>query len=62
MEQNPFDTLASEYEAWFVDKKGVEIGIGSGIFAEQLSIKMASTHLKRCLNIPGKGDWRCKTG
>lgn len=56
--QNPFDTLASEYEAWFVenkvlfqsellalkrmvpaDKKGVEIGIGSGIFAEQLGIR-----------------------
>jgi hypothetical protein len=56
-EQSPFDTLASEYEAWFVenkilfqsellalkqvvpvDKKGVEIGIGSGIFAEQLGI------------------------
>ncbi|MGC9354199.1 MAG: class I SAM-dependent methyltransferase [Mariniphaga sp.] len=58
MEQNPFDTLAPEYEAWFVenkvlfqselfalkqvvpvDKKGVEIGIGSGIFAEQLGIR-----------------------
>lgn len=57
-QQNPFDTLASEYEAWFienqilfqsellalkrvvpVDKKGVEIGIGSGIFAEQLGIR-----------------------
>ncbi len=56
--QNPFDTLASEYEAWFienkilfqaellalkqvvpVDKPGVEIGIGSGIFAEQLGIR-----------------------
>lgn len=56
--QNPFDTLASEYEAWFVenkipfqsellalkqvvpgDKKGVEIGVGSGIFAEQLGIR-----------------------
>jgi ubiquinone/menaquinone biosynthesis C-methylase UbiE len=58
MKQNPFDTLTSEYEAWFVenkvlfqsellalkqvvpaDKKGVEIGIGSGIFAEQLGIR-----------------------
>lgn len=58
MKQNPFDTLASEYEAWFVenkalfqsellalkrvvpvDKTGVEIGIGSGIFAEQLGIR-----------------------
>jgi len=58
MNKNPFDTLASEYEAWFVEnkvlfqsevlalkhvvpvgKKGVEIGIGSGIFAEQLGIR-----------------------
>lgn len=58
MSKNPFDTLASEYEAWFVEnrilfqsellalkhvvpveKKGVEIGIGSGIFAEQLGIR-----------------------
>lgn len=58
MKQNPFDTLASEYESWFVenkvlfqsellalrqvvpvDKKGVEIGIGSGIFAEPLGIR-----------------------
>jgi ubiquinone/menaquinone biosynthesis C-methylase UbiE len=58
MNKNPFDNLASEYEAWFienkvlfqsellalkqvvpVDKKGVEIGIGSGIFAEQLGIR-----------------------
>ena len=56
--QNPFNILASEYEAWFVenkilfqsellalkqvvpvDKKGVEIGIGSGIFAEQFGIR-----------------------
>jgi ubiquinone/menaquinone biosynthesis C-methylase UbiE len=58
MNFNPFDTLAEEYEAWFienrilfqsellalkqvvpVDKTGVEIGIGSGIFAEQLGIR-----------------------
>jgi ubiquinone/menaquinone biosynthesis C-methylase UbiE len=58
MNYNPFDTLADEYEAWFVenkilfqsellalkqvvpvDKTGVEIGIGSGIFAEQLGIQ-----------------------
>ena len=58
MKQNCFDTLAPEYEAWFVenkvlfqsellalkqvvpaDKKGVEIGIGSGIFAEQIGIR-----------------------
>ncbi|MBS4061634.1 MAG: hypothetical protein KG029_14635 [Bacteroidetes bacterium] len=55
--QNPFDNLASEYEAWFVenmipfqsellalkqvvpvDKKGVEIGIGNGIFKKELGI------------------------
>jgi ubiquinone/menaquinone biosynthesis C-methylase UbiE len=58
MKQNPFDALASEYEAWFVEnkalfqsellalkrvvpvgKEGIEIGIGSGIFAEKLDIK-----------------------
>jgi len=58
MKQNPFNSLASEYEAWFVEnvilfqsellalkqvvpvnKTGVEIGIGSGIFAEQLGIR-----------------------
>ena len=58
MKQNIFDTLAEEYEAWFVENKtlfqsellalkkvvpvgkdGVEIGIGSGIFAEQLGIR-----------------------
>lgn len=58
MKQNPFDILAAEYEAWFIenkvlfqsellalkrvvpiDKKGVEIGIGTGIFAEQLGIR-----------------------
>jgi ubiquinone/menaquinone biosynthesis C-methylase UbiE len=58
MEYNPFDRLAEEYEAWFVEnnilfqsellalkqvipdnKKGVEIGIGSGIFAEPLGIR-----------------------
>ncbi len=58
MKLNLFDTLASEYEAWFVqnkalfqsellalqqvvpaDKKGVEIGIGTGIFAEPLGIR-----------------------
>jgi ubiquinone/menaquinone biosynthesis C-methylase UbiE len=58
MNKNPFDSLASEYEAWFnenkilfqsellalkhvvpVEKRGVEIGIGSGIFAEQLGIR-----------------------
>jgi ubiquinone/menaquinone biosynthesis C-methylase UbiE len=58
MEQNLFDTLAPEYETWFVenkvlfqsellplqqvvpvDKTGVEIGIGTGIFAEPLGIR-----------------------
>lgn len=57
MEHNPFDSLANEYESWFVKnktlfqsellalrqvipvgKKGIEIGIGSGLFAEQLGI------------------------
>ena len=57
MEHNPFDSLCSEYESWFVENKtlfqsellalrqvvpvgnkGIEIGIGSGIFAEQLGI------------------------
>lgn len=57
MEHNPFDSLVSEYESWFVQnktlfqsellalkqvipigEKDIEIGIGSGIFAEQLGI------------------------
>ncbi|MBN2164719.1 MAG: class I SAM-dependent methyltransferase [Marinilabiliaceae bacterium] len=58
MKQNTFDSLVTDYEAWFIknkvlfqtellalkkvipnQKKGIEIGIGSGIFAEQLGIK-----------------------
>ena len=58
MAHNPFDSLTSEYEKWFiengnlfksellalkqvvpVEKEGIEIGIGSGIFAEKLGIK-----------------------
>ena len=70
MSKNPFDTLASEYEAWFVenkvlfqsellalkqvvpvDKKGVEIGIGSGIFAEQLGIRFGIDPSEKMLEI-----------
>lgn len=55
MEHNPFDSLVSEYESWFVQnktlfqsellalkqvipigEKGIEIGIGSGIFNRKL--------------------------
>lgn len=69
MKQNPFDSLADEYEEWFIEnkvlfqtellalkkvipvnKKGVEIGIGSGIFAEQLGIRFGIDPSEKMLN------------
>jgi ubiquinone/menaquinone biosynthesis C-methylase UbiE len=81
MKQNPFDTLTSEYEAWFVenkvlfqsellalkqavpvDKIGVEIGIGSGIFAEQLGIRFGIDPSEKMLEYARQRDLEVQSG
>jgi len=81
MKQNPFDTLTSEYEAWFVenkvlfqsellalkqvvpvDKTGVEIGIGSGIFAEQLGIRFGIDPSEKMLEYARKRGLEVQNG
>ena len=73
MAHNPFDSLTSEYEKWFIEngnlfqsellalkqvvpvgKKGVEIGIGSGIFAEKLGIQSGIDPSEKMLAIARK--------
>ncbi len=81
MNFNPIDTLADEYEAWFienkilfqsellalkqvvpVDKTGVEIGIGSGIFAEQLGIRYGIDPSEKMLEYARKRWLEVQTG
>ena len=81
MEYNPFDKLAEEYEAWFVEnkilfqselltlrqvvpvnKKGVEIGIGSGIFAEPLGIRYGIDPSEKMLEFARKRGLEVQKG
>ncbi|MFW5886848.1 MAG: class I SAM-dependent methyltransferase [Bacteroidota bacterium] len=81
MEYNPFDSLAEEYEAWFVenktlfqsellalkqvipvDKTGVEIGIGSGVFAEQLGIRFGIDPSEKMLEYARKRTLKVQKG
>ena len=78
---NPFDLLAKEYEAWFVEnkilfqsellalkklvptsKKGIEIGIGSGIFAEQLGIRYGVDPSEKMLGYARNRGLQVQTG
>ncbi len=79
MKQNPFNSLASEYEAWFIEnkvlfqsellalkqvipvnKKGIEIGVGSRIFAGQLGIRSGLTVFYKHSKTRSQQVWRIR--
>lgn len=66
-QDNPYEILADEYEAWFSEnhhlfmseveaisrllpefRKGIEVGVGTGLFAQMLGIKEGSNPAPLC--------------